>query len=400
MRRFDKPFVRQEPIPEAGIEAAVRVMRSGALHRYGWPEVMGEAPAAELERRFAAWQGARHCLAVTSGGQAMRIALAALGVRAGDRVLTNAWTLAPVPGAIAMAGAEAVLVETTEDLVIDLDDLAAKARATGARVLLLSHMRGHLADMDALMAWADGAGVTVVEDCAHTMGARWAGRRSGAFGRIACFSCQTYKHLNAGEGGLLTTDDAEIAARATILSGSYMLHARHGAGPPAEAFRDAALDMPNGSARMDNLRAAILLPQLDTLDANLARWEARAAILARALSRAPGMVLPAAPDPGRRIGSSIQWRMPGLDDAGCRAFVAACAARGVEVKWFGDPAPVGFTSAHASWRYVAPAELPRTDAVLAALFDMRLPLTFDEADCELLGAILAELAAEASMATA
>ena len=393
--RFQKPFVQQEAIPEAGIAAAIEVMRSGALHRYGWPK--GESPAEALERRFADWQGARFALAVTSGGQAMRIALTALGVGAGDRVLTNAWTLAPVPGAIATVGAEPVLVETTEDLVIDLGDLAAKAEASGARVLLLSHMRGHLADMDALMRWAETAGITVVEDCAHTMGAEWAGRKSGSFGRIACFSCQTYKHLNAGEGGLLTTDDPTLAARATVLSGSYMLHDRHGAGPAPEAFADARLDMPNGSARMDNLRAAVLLPQLEALDETLTRWERRAEILRRALADMPGVVLPQAPAAARRIGSSIQWRLPGLEPAGCRRFVAECAARGVEVKWFGDKAPHGFTSSHRAWRYMRAQALPQTDRVLATLFDMRLPLSFSESDCALIGRILAETVSRAEL---
>ena len=279
MKPFEKPFTRQEPIPEAGIAAAVALMRSGRLHRY---EAGREGAAAELERRYAAWQGARFCLAVASGGQSLQIALRTLGVRPGERVLTNAWTLAPVPGAVACVGAEAVLVETTEDLVIDAGDLAAKAEASGARVLLLSHMRGHLVDMDALMAWAAGAGVAVIEDCAHTMGAEWRGHRSGTFGAAACFSTQTYKHLNSGEGGLLTTDDPGIAARATVLSGSYMLFDRHGAGPDPTAFADASLDCPNGSARMDELRAAILLPQIEALDANLARWERRHAIVAHA----------------------------------------------------------------------------------------------------------------------
>ena len=396
--RFTKPFTRQEPIPEEGIAAAVEVMRSGALHRYGWPE--GESPSEALERRFADWQGARYCLAVTSGGQAMRIALAALGIGAGDRVLTNAWTLAPVPGAIASVGAEAVLVETTEDLVIDLADLAAKAENSGARVLLLSHMRGHLVDMTALMAWANDAGVTVIEDCAHTMGAEWAGQKSGNFGHVACFSCQTYKHLNAGEGGLITTDDAPLAARATILSGSYMLWPRHGAGPAPEDFTDARLDMPNGSARMDNLRAALLLAQLDTIDANLTRWERRCDIVEAALAAAPGVVLPTAPAAARRIGSSIQWRIPALDADGCQAFVAACADRGVEVKWFGNAHPQGFTSTYASWRYLQQQPLSRTDALLATLFDMRLPLTFSEDDCALIGRILAEVVSQTALVRA
>jgi dTDP-4-amino-4,6-dideoxygalactose transaminase len=389
--RFSKPFTRQEPIPEEGVAAAAALLRSGRLHRY---EAGAEGAAAALERRFAEWQGARFCLAVTSGGQAMQIALRAAGVRPDDRVLTNAWTLAPVPGAIACVGAEPVLVETTEALVIDLEDLAAKARASGARVLLLSHMRGHVADMDTLTGWAEARGVTLIEDCAHTMGAEWRGRRVGSFGAAACFSTQAYKHLNSGEGGLLTTDDDGIAARATVLSGSYMLFDRHGAGPEAGAFADAALDCPNGSARMDELRAAILLPQLGALDANLARWEARHALVAEFLAAVPGVALPE-PLPGaRRIGSSIQFRLPGLGPSACAAFVEDCAAHGVALKWFGGP-PAAYTFTHTAWRYVPPQELPRTDAVLAALFDMRLPLTFTEDDCRELGALLARHAARA-----
>ena len=107
--RFEKSFTRQEPIPEAGIEAAVRVMREGRLHRYNTaPGEAGEV--ALLEEEFAAATGARYCLAVASGGYAMGCALRAVGVRPGDRVLSNGFTLAPVPGAIASVGAEPVFV--------------------------------------------------------------------------------------------------------------------------------------------------------------------------------------------------------------------------------------------------------------------------------------------------
>jgi dTDP-4-amino-4,6-dideoxygalactose transaminase len=283
-------------------------------------------------------------------------------------------------------------VETTEDLVIDLDDLQAKAAQTGARVLLLSHMRGHVVDMEKLMAWADAAGVAVIEDCAHTMGATWNGCKIGNFGKVACFSCQTYKHLNAGEGGFVTTQDPDVAARATILSGSYMLFDRHGAGPNAAAYGTARYEMPNSSARMDNLRAAILIPQVDDLDRSLARWMNRARIVNQALMTAPGIVLPISSPHGQRVGSSIQWRLPHFDAAGCERFVARCADRGVEVKWFGASAPAGFTSAHASWRFVAPQALPRTDRILSTLFDMRLPLTFSRSDCLTLGRIIVEVA--------
>jgi len=117
------------------------------------------------------------------------------------------------------------------------------------------------------MALCDAAGVQVVEDCAHTMGAAWKGVPSGTQGTVGCYSCQTYKHVNSGEGGLL--------ARAIMLSGSYMLFERHDAAPPVETFAQIKYETPNISGRMDNLRAALLRPQLRRLETQRARWNER-----------------------------------------------------------------------------------------------------------------------------
>lgn len=387
MRIFTGSFTQQEAIPDTAIDAALRVLKSGRLHRYNLtPGEQGEV--AQLEAEYRDWQGSAFCLAVTSGGQALQIALRACGVQHGDLVLTNGFTLAPVPGAIAAVGGRPLLVEINENLRLDIDDLAAKIAQSGARFLLLSHMRGHLCDMERLMHLCDSSGVTVIEDCAHTMGARWAGTRSGNFGKVGCFSTQTYKHMNSGEGGFLTTQDAELAARATILSGSYMLYERHGAGPPLEAFEAARMDMPNCSARLDALRAAILRPQLQALEGNINRWNARYEAVDRCLAAHPDMCHIQRPGDERFVGSSIQFRVPKFTAEHCRAVLAAAAARGVELKWFGAAEPVGFTSSHESWRYVAAQELPNTDRVLACLFDMRLPLTFSQEDCAFIGELI------------
>ena len=270
--KFTGNFTQQEPIPEAAIEAAVAVMRHGRLHRYNTVE--GEtAETVLLENEFAQFVGAKYCLAVASGGYALAAALRGVGVKHGDKVMTNAFTLAPVPGSIANVGGVPVFVETTPDLVMDLDDLSAKIESSGAKVLMLSHMRGHIVDMDALMAICDAADVKVIEDCAHTMGANWDGVPSGRHGICGCYSTQTFKHINSGEGGLFITDDAELMARVTMLSGSYMLYESHEAGAPAETFEDIRLDTPNCSGRMDNLRAAILRPQLANLPAQVRSME-------------------------------------------------------------------------------------------------------------------------------
>ena len=392
-RSFNGSFTQQEPIPEEAIEAAIAVLRGGRLHRYNL--ATGETgETALLEREFAAWQGSPYCLAVTSGGQALQIALRAAGIEPGDMVLTNGFTLAPVPGAIAAVGGLPVLVETDQNLRIDLDDLDAKAAASGARTLMVSHMRGHLCDMDRLMAIAARHGIAVIEDCAHTMGARWNGTRSGNFGLAACFSTQTYKHLNSGEGGLLTSSDADLMARATILSGSYMFYNRHGAAPDADHFETARYQMPNQSARMDALRAAVLRPQLLQLEDNIRRWNALYETVAATLARCSAIALPERPEQEDMVGSSIQFRVPELDEPGCRRLVRGCAARGVQLKWFGAPEPEGFTSGHASWRYMASQKLPQTDRILATLFDMRLPLTLSREDCVLIAEIITEVVAE------
>ncbi|MEL6574879.1 MAG: DegT/DnrJ/EryC1/StrS aminotransferase family protein [Pseudomonadota bacterium] len=388
--RFEKPFTQQEPISEGAIERAVEVMRSGRLHRYNTAE--GEvSEAALLEEAYAAWQGARYCLACASGGYALRVGLIAAGLKPGDPVLANAYTLAPVPGAIHGAGGVPVFVEIGRDWRLDPADLDAKAAASGARFLMLSHMRGHIADMSAVMAICEARAITLIEDCAHTMGAAWGGKRSGNFGRVAAFSTQTYKHLNSGEGGFLTTDDPEIAARAIVTSGSYMLYERHRARPPAEAFEAIRLETPNYSGRMDNLRAAILRAELQLIDQRIARWNALYATMEEALAGAPGIEVVPIPEAETHVGSSFQFHATGPGAEGMPAFLAASARRGVELKWFGAPQPAGFTSRFDSWRYLgAPQPLPRTLETLATTVDMRLPLTFDEADCRLIASIIAE----------
>ncbi|QTN35873.1 DegT/DnrJ/EryC1/StrS family aminotransferase [Cognatishimia activa] len=382
---FTGNFTQQEPIPQEGIDAAMAVLQSGRLHRYNVAEgELGEVSL--LEQEFAAQLGVSYCLAVASGGYAMGAALRAMEVGPGDKVLTNAFTLAPVPGAIASVGAVPVFVGVTEELVIDLEDLAAKADQ--ADVLMLSHMRGHLCDMDALMEICAAKKIRVIEDCAHTMGASWRGKASGLWGDMACYSTQTYKHANSGEGGLLVSDDADLMARATILSGSYMLYERHGAVPPAEVFEKVKYTTPNVSGRMDHLRAAILRPQLQALPEQAERWNARYKVVEAGLRETPGLTIVERPEEEYFVGSSIQFLLLDWTADKVNEVIDRCKARGVELKWFGGREPVAFTSRYDSWRYAPSEPMTRTDRVLDGIIDMRIPLTFSEEDCALIARII------------
>jgi len=392
-KRFDKPFTQQEPVPESAISRVSEILRGGRLHRYNTvPDEISEASL--LEQEFAQWQGVNYCLATTSGGQAMQIALRASGVDHGTKVLANAYTLAPVPGAIFAVGGVPVLVEIDENWHTDLTDLHAKAKESQAKYFMLSHMRGHIADMDGILAICEEFGIKLIEDCAHTMGARWKGIRSGNFGDVACFSTQTYKHLNSGEGGFITTNNPELAARAVVGSGSYMLYGTHGAIPPEEVFRKVRLESPNCSARMDNLRAAILRAQLPLLEENAHRWNLRYHILETGFRSAPGLEVVARKQHEEFVGSSIQFKAPGVGAKNIPDFLNRCAARGVEIKWFGGEEPVAFTSRYDSWHYLGDiSPLPNTIRVLSTTCDLRVPLTFTEQDCRDIVEIVTEEAA-------
>jgi len=379
-KTFTKDFTKQEPICDEGIEKALDILRTGKLHRYNIDS--GEkGDAALLEEEFASYMGIKYCLACASCGSAMHLALKSLGVGPGDKVLCNAFTLAPVPGAIENAGANVRLVEIMDDYTIDLEDLESKAG--GAKWLMLSHMRGHITNMDRIVEICKDHDLTLIEDCAHTMGASWNGKKSGSFGTVGCFSTQTYKHINSGEGGLLVTDDSDVISRAIIHSGSYMLYERHTARPTMEVFEPLKTMVPNFSCRMDNLRAAILRPQLRKLNDQCARWNKRYRILEDGLNGIDGIICPKRDPRESYVGSSIQFSLDDRDEETIKTFLQCCMDRGVELKWFGNKEPVGFTSAYSSWKYFGELpSLPNTDRILSTMCDMRVPLTFSEEDCE------------------
>ena len=393
---IDLDLTAQEPIPSAGVQAALAVMASGKLHRYG---ELGDRPSevSSLEAEFAAELGQRYCVAMNSCGSTMFVALKVAGVKPGDTVLSNCFTLAPVPGAIAHAGAVPLLVDVACDYTIDLDDLDRKAAASGAKTLLLSHMRGHICDMDLLMQICAEHGIQVIEDCAHTMGAGWNGRRTGTWGRAGCFSLQSYKHANAGEGGLLVTNDEDLAAQAILFSGSYMLYRSHLARPSDEVFEHWKYVTPNFSLRMSNLAAAVARPQLGAiLRDRCVRWNERYRWLEAGLRSVPKLFLPERPTKEQFVASSIQFSLVDLSRRQMQHFIAAAAARGLHIKWFGADEPAGFSSVWTHWRYFgAQQSLPNAERVLEGLCDMRIPLTLAKRDCETLAAVIHNAMTEA-----
>jgi dTDP-4-amino-4,6-dideoxygalactose transaminase len=389
---FGKDLSTPDPIPEAAIARALELMRSGRLHRYG-EQGNGYPEPSLLEQDFAAYLGSKYCVAVSSCGAAMFLALKALGVMPGDKVLTSSFTLAPVPGAIAHAAAQPVLVETLPDYTTDLQHLEQQLQTSGARVFLLSHMRGHITDLAAVQALCVRYGVALVEDCAHTM---WNGKHTGTWGKVGCFSAQTYKHINSGEGGLLVTDDDDVAAQAILLSGCYMMYEQHILRPPLEVFERWKYRTPNFSMRMSNLAAALLRPQIGMLAHRGQTWNRIYAQLAAEFSQAPGVRLPERPPQEDYVASSIQFSLD-MSAVQIERFLQECELRGLYIKWFGSEEPKAFTSNYTHWQYITEKPvLNHSMPVLAQLLDLRTPLSLTEADCTLIGRIVRAAATAAA----
>jgi len=379
-KKLDKDLSEPVAIPQSGIDRANDIMQSGRLFRYGEFSA-GESEVAALERDFAAYMSSSYAAALNSCGSAMFVALKSAGVVFGDEVLVNAFTLAPVPGAIEHAGAKPIFVDCDANYCVSLQDLESKARG-GARVFLMSHMRGHIADMDVVTRICADNNILLIEDCAHTLGASWNGRLSGSFGHIACFSLQSFKHINAGEGGMLISNDADVAAKAILYSGSYMLYAQNGARPSLEIFEKYRNDIPNFSMRMHELTAAVARPQIGLLAERSAQWRASYEVLAELLKKVTGVSVPDRACDEAFVPSSIQFSVTDLATTEFPAFINACKAAGVDIKWFGAPQAVGFTSTLNHWNYIDnKQDLKKTISILDHLCDIRIPQSLTVQDC-------------------
>ena len=377
-----------EPIPEAAKAEIERLLASGDLFRYTAPS---DAPVALLEKEFAEHIGARYALAVSSCSAALFLALKALDLPRDARVLIPAFTFAAVPSAVVHADCVPVLVEVGSNFRIDLDDF--RAKLDGADAILISHMRGHTSDMDAIMAEAAARGLPVVEDAAHSLGTVWNGRKIGTLGRIGCFSFQSYKLVNAGEGGMFVTDDPEIAARAVIMSGAYEHNWKKHPGLQ-NSFHHWQNKLPLYNMRMQNLSAAVIRPQIPMIDGRVTAGRSNHDYVAGRLSASMWMDVPPALPQETRAPDSLQFNLVGFDeDDEAREFQDAAARRGVSVQVFG----LSKDNARAfwNWQFLRDVpDLPKTREMLMRACDLRLPARLTRAELDVIADALLDAAEE------
>jgi dTDP-4-amino-4,6-dideoxygalactose transaminase len=267
MRDHFLPFALPD-MDEAEVAAVAEVIRSGWLTT--------GAKVRAFETAFAERVGARHAIAVNSCTAALHLALEAIGVSPGDRVVTTPYTFATSGEVIRYLGAHPVFVDVRPDtLNIDPAQVAAALRRERAAAILPVHVAGEPCDLDALREVAGD--IPIIEDAAHALPTRLGGRMIGAQSRATCFSFYATKTLSTGEGGMITTDDDAVADRCRIMS----LH-----GISRDAWKRYTAEgswryeilAPGFKYNLTDIAAALGLVQLGKLDA---MWRRRAELAAR-----------------------------------------------------------------------------------------------------------------------
>jgi dTDP-4-amino-4,6-dideoxygalactose transaminase len=379
-----------EPISAKAIERVAGMLAAGDLYRYS-PRANALSEVAQLELDFADLLGRKYALAVNSGGSAILLALLAAGVRAGDAVLLPAFTFTAVASAVCCIGARPVLVDVGENYCLDPDDLERKAKS--AKFLLLSYMRGHAAAIEQIVGICEAHDIALIEDCAHSIGTFWDDRQTGTFGSVSCFSFQD-KMINAGEGGIVASDDPELIDRAIVMSGCYETLWKTHASRPAHPNPFQA-QVPQYSMRLANLPAVLAREQMADIPARIARfaeiYDAFAAIVA---ARNESPILPSFDARVRCVRDTVQFRVPeAVDPAISDRLVAAIRKQGVPVHAFGGG--TGNERCYWNWSFVpnhADIEL-RARAIVASSFDLRLRPKMDVAFVERIAAIVCDAVA-------
>ncbi len=262
------PFVdiaaQHRPMREALLAAVGRVIDHGQFIL--GPEV------AELEQRWAAACRVRHAIGVSNGTDALYLLLKALGVGAGDEVITAPNSFLASSSCVIMAGGTPAFCDVGDDFNIDPSGLAA-ALTPRTKGIIAVHLAGRPADMDRIRAFADRAGLWVLEDAAQAFGAAYRDRPVGSLARAAAFSLHPLKTAGAcGDGGMITTDDDDLAAQLRLVR-------NHGLQRRQEDCEAWGCNM-----RLDTVQAALMLVKLDHVDEWIAKRRSHAGVLRERLS--------------------------------------------------------------------------------------------------------------------
>jgi len=262
----------------------LEVFDTGVLFRYEFGAQRGDVwKVRQFEEAFARYAGAKHGQAVSSGTAALKVALAALGVGAGDEVITQGFTFVATWEAIFDVGAIPVFTEVDESLNMDPADLEKKITDRTAAIIPV-HMLGAQARIEEIMTIADRHNIPVIEDTAQAAGGRLHGRHLGTFGACGTFSFDSVKTMTTGEGGMIITDDKDLWRAMSEYQDHGHDHVVNPGGRGGEGRRFIGFNY-----RMMEIQGAIGLAQLAKLDAMITEQKKNKALLKEAAGRIPGV---------------------------------------------------------------------------------------------------------------
>ncbi|MEM1538344.1 MAG: DegT/DnrJ/EryC1/StrS family aminotransferase [Candidatus Nezhaarchaeales archaeon] len=271
---INKPIMGDEEV-----EAVKQVIASGILTDW---RPQGGPMNRRFEECFASFIGVRYAVAVSSGSAALHAALLAAGVKPGDEVIVPAFTFPATANMVLMAGAKPVFADiSTETYNIDLESVK-KLISARTKAIIPVHLYGLPADMDPVMELAEEHGLMVIEDAAQAHGAKYKGRYTGTLGHMACFSFYPSKIISTGEGGMVTTNDEELALKLRSIR-------THG---QVKGFDSKIL---GHNYRMPEIEAAIGLVQMKRLPGFLEARRRNAKLLTEGLSDLDELKLPVEP---------------------------------------------------------------------------------------------------------
>lgn len=270
--------IQTQPVPLLDLKAQYATIREetrAAMDRVAESQIFILGPECKaLEEAVAAYSQCRFGIGMSSGTDALLVALMALDVQPGDEIITTPYTFFATAGSIARLGAKAVFVDI-DPTTYNLDPAGIEALITErTRAIMPVHLYGQMADMDPIMAVAEQHHLPVIEDAAQAIGSEYKGRRAGAIGQMGCFSFFPSKNLGGfGDGGMVVTNDPALAEKLTLLRG-------HGAKP--KYYHKVV----GGNFRLDALQAAVLRVKLPHLDAWTAGRQRNAATYRRLFAEA------------------------------------------------------------------------------------------------------------------
>lgn len=318
-----------------------------------------------FEKRFAELIGAKHAVSLSSCTAGLHLSLRALGVGPGDEVIVPSLSFVATASSALMAGASPVFadVESLDRWTIDPADVEAKI-TTKTKAVIPMHYGGHGANMPALCALADKHGLRLVEDACHAPLGTLGDRMLGTFGDAANYSFYSNKNITTGEGGMLVTDDEDLARRIRLLRSHGMTSTAYERSQGAEFYDVVEFGY---NYRMDDVRAALGLVQVERLEDDLVKREELVARYRENLARAAGLIVPFADYGGRSSNYVFGVLLPeGTDRKEVRGKLAE---RGVSTTMHYPP--IHLFSCYAPYR----SELPFTEMI--GRREISLPIFYD-----------------------